>query len=150
MWPPFEELEQKLTKFGKNIGHKLADIITIRDRTKIGTSLGVNTLSQVNPAKLTRETGLLNMLLFIKSAVWKSLFGKDADKLEKSADEGEIYYIIDSDPLIATFVSGDENFNVMAFAGGIVEAILEGANFPCDITAHHHKGTTLMIKFKDV
>ena len=146
----YEELEQKLTKFGKSIGHKLADIITIRERTKIGTSLGVNSLTQVNPSKLTRETGLLNMLLFIKSVVWKSLFGKDADKLEKSADETETYYIIDSEPLIATFVSGDDNFNVMAFAAGIVEAILEGANFPSDITAHHHKGTTLMIKFKHV
>ena len=68
----YEELEQKLTKFGKSIGHKLADIITIRERTKIGTSLGVNSLTQVNPSKLTRETGLLNMLLFIKSVVWKS------------------------------------------------------------------------------
>jgi len=51
----YEELEQKLTKFGKSIGHKLADIITIRERTKIGTSLGVNSLTQVNPSKYSRN-----------------------------------------------------------------------------------------------
>merc|ERR1711981_1032101 len=143
----YDELEQKLTKFGRAIGYKLSDIITVRERTRLGQSLNLTSLNQVNTNKLVRETNLLNMLLFIKSYVWKSLFGKDADKLEKSQDETETYYIIDSQPIITSYVSANEStgFNAMAYAAGIVEAILEGAGFPASITAHHHKGTTLMI-----
>lgn len=89
------------------------------------------------------------MLLFVKSALWKALFNKDADKLEQAADDPDTYYIIDSDPIICTFINADQStgFNAMAFAAGITEAVLEGAGFPCSISAHYHKGTTLVIKF---
>ena len=93
----YEELEEKLCKFGKQIGHKLADIITVRERTKLGTTVSITSLTQVSTNKLVRETALLNMLIFIKSALWKSLFGKDADKLEQAADDPDTYYIIDSE-----------------------------------------------------
>lgn len=145
----YEELESKLCKFGKKIGEKLADIITVRERTKLGTTVSITNLTQVSTSKMIRETNLLNMLLFVKTSLWKTLFGKDADKLEQAADDKNTYYIIDGDPLITTFISADQNsgFNAMAFAAGITEAVLEGAGFPCSINAHYHKGTTLVIKF---
>merc|ERR550532_3014664 len=34
------------------------------------------------PIKLTRQTELLNILIFMKGTVWKSIFGYEADKLE--------------------------------------------------------------------
>ena len=49
------------------------------------------------------------------------------------------------------FVPSDgAGLNCAAFNAGIVEAFLTGAGFPCTVTVHWHKGTTLLIKFDDV
>ncbi|KFZ61555.1 Trafficking protein particle complex subunit 5, partial [Antrostomus carolinensis] len=77
-----------------------------------------------------RETKVLNVLLFIKGPVWRNLFGKEADKLEQANDD-------------------DNTLNCAAFTAGLVEAILTASGFPAKVTAHWHKGTTLMIKFDE-
>uniref|UniRef100_A0A673CM62 Trafficking protein particle complex subunit 5-like n=1 Tax=Sphaeramia orbicularis TaxID=375764 RepID=A0A673CM62_9TELE len=80
------ELQTRLADMGQSVGASLLDVLVLREKNG------------------KRETKVLNMLLFIKVNVWKSLFGKEADKLD---------------------------------------------GFPAKVTAHWHKGTTLMIKFNE-
>ncbi|KAM9115372.1 trafficking protein particle complex subunit 5 isoform 2-T3 [Pangshura tecta] len=84
--------------------------------------------------------------------VWKALFGKEADKLEQANDDDKTYYIIEKEPLINTYISvpkENSTLNCASFTAGIVEAILTYSGFPAKVTAHWHKGTTLMIKFDE-
>uniref|UniRef100_T1ITK9 Uncharacterized protein n=1 Tax=Strigamia maritima TaxID=126957 RepID=T1ITK9_STRMM len=60
------------------------------------------------------------MLLFVKSNLWKTLFGKEADRLEHAND--------------------DERTSRVNYGG------LQ----PCKVTAHWHKRTVFMIKFEDL
>ncbi|KAB1259762.1 Trafficking protein particle complex subunit 5 [Camelus dromedarius] len=57
-----------------------------------------------------------------RGACWKALFGKEADKLEQANDDARTFYIIEREPLSSHLYS---------------------------VTAHWHKGTTLMIKFEE-
>ena len=59
------ELQEKLHDFGWQVGARITDLIFVRDRQS------------------RRENKLLNVLLMIKSTLWKGLFGKEADKLER-------------------------------------------------------------------
>ena len=43
--------------------------------------------------------------LFVKSTLWKTLFGKEADKLEHANDDERTYYIIEKEPLVNKFIS---------------------------------------------
>ncbi|XP_041475355.1 trafficking protein particle complex subunit 5-like [Lytechinus variegatus] len=128
------ELQSKLSDMGQHVGVRILDLLFIRERG------------------LKRETKLLNILLFIKSNVWKVLFGKEADKLEHANDDERTYYIIEKESVINKFISVPKDkgsLNCAAFTAGIIEAILNGCNFPAKVTAHWHKGTTYMIKFED-
>jgi len=128
------ELQGKLHDLGWQVGARIIDLIFVRDRT----------------AK--RELKLLNALLMVKTTLWKTLFGKEADKLEHANDDERTYYIIEKEPLVNTFISVPKDkgsLNCAAFVAGIVEAVLDGANFPAKVSAHWHKGTTFMVKFEE-
>ncbi|XP_052777590.1 trafficking protein particle complex subunit 5-like [Mya arenaria] len=128
------ELQNKLSDLGQHVGSHLLDIMFVRDRG------------------FKRETKHLNMLLFIKGTFWRTLFGKDADKLEQANEDVRTYYIIEKESLVNKFISVPKDrgsLNCAAFTAGIIEAVLNGANFPAKVTAHYHKGTTFMIKFDE-
>ncbi|KAL5016570.1 hypothetical protein ScPMuIL_006159 [Solemya velum] len=128
------ELQTKLSEMGQHVGSHLLDVLFLREKG------------------YKREIKLLNMLLFIKSSFWKTLFGKEADKLEHANDHEGTYYIIEKDPLVNRFISVPKdkgNLNCAAYTAGILEAVLNGANFPAKVTVHWHKGTTFMIKFDE-
>jgi len=128
------ELQGKLHDLGFQVGARILDLMFVRDRA----------------AK--RELKLLNALLMVKTTLWKTLFGKEADKLEHANDDERTYYIIEKEPLVNTFISVPKDkgsLNCAAFTAGIVEAVLDGANFPAKVTAHWHKGTTFMVKFEE-
>ena len=72
---------------GHQVGSRLLDLVFVREKA----------------AK--RETKLLNVLLFVKSTLWKTLFGKEADKLEHANDDERTYYIIEKEPLVNKFIS---------------------------------------------
>merc|ERR1712029_1093148 len=79
----------------------------------------------------------------VKTTLWKTLFGKEADKLEHANDDERTYYIIEKEPIVNTFISVPKDkgsLNCAAFVAGIVEAVLDGANFPAKVSAHWHKG----------
>ena len=128
------ELQTKLADFGFVVGSKLVDLLCLREKNG------------------KREVKILNILMFVKVNLWKALFGKEADKLEQASDDDKIYYIIEKEPIISTFICVPKDkgsLNCAAFAAGIVEAVLTSANFPAKVTSHWHKGTTLMIKFDE-
>lgn len=128
------DLQNKLAKLGNDVGFHLVEILNHREKTP------------------KRENKLINTLLFIKGTVWKSLFGKEADKLERADDDEKTYLIIENEPLVNRFISipkDKSSLNCAAFMGGIVETILNHSGFPCKVTAHWHKGSTLLIKFED-
>jgi len=96
-----------------------------------------------------REIRLLPVLLMIQSQVWKAIFGKPADGLEKSsANVDECLsslvllpmnctkyisdMIIDNDPLFERHISVPRDISQLScssFTAGIVEAVLDGLNF---------------------
>jgi len=72
------------------------------------------------------------MLLFVKTTVWKNLFGKEAEKLEHANDDERTYYIIEKEPLVNTFISvpkDKSSLNCANFTAGIVEAVLTNCGF---------------------
>jgi hypothetical protein len=128
------ELQQKLHDLGFQVGARMLDLVFVRDRAG------------------RRETKLLNVLLMIKSTLWKALFGKEADKLERANDDEKTFYIIEKDPLVNRFISVPKDkgsLNCASYAAGIIEAALDGCNFPAKVSAHWHNGTTFMVKFEE-
>lgn len=128
------ELQNKLCEMGQEVGIKLIDLYYMREKNG------------------KREIKLLNMLLFIKTTLWKGLFGKEADKLEHANDDERIYYLIEKEPLVNKFISVPKDkgsLNCAMFIAGIIEAILNAAGFTAKVTAHWHKGTTYMVTFEE-
>lgn len=60
------DLEKKLEELGYGVGLRMIELISIKDRAT------------------RRETRLINMLQYLSSTVWKHLFNKVADNLERS------------------------------------------------------------------
>ena len=58
--------------------------------------------------------------------------------MEHANDDEKTYYIIDSDPIINSFISVPKDkgsLNCAAFMAGIIEAVLVGANFSAQVSA---------------
>ncbi|KAB7503590.1 Trafficking protein particle complex subunit 5 [Armadillidium nasatum] len=128
------ELHNKLSELGQRVGIRMVELLFVREKN------------------YKRETKLLNILLFIKVTLWKSLFGKEAEKLDRATDDERIYYLIEKEPLVNRFISvprDKSSINCAAFVAGIVEAVLNATGFPAKVTALWHKGTTYMIKFDE-
>eukprot|EP00160_Parvularia_atlantis_P020528 Unigene8551_Nuclearia_a/m.26186 Unigene8551_Nuclearia_a/g.26186 ORF Unigene8551_Nuclearia_a/g.26186 Unigene8551_Nuclearia_a/m.26186 type:complete len:178 (-) Unigene8551_Nuclearia_a:80-613(-) len=132
------EIEQLLAEIGHRVGIRQLELLCWRERNS------------------KRETRVIGILSFIHTVVFKSLFGKQSDGLERSTDSADSYLIHDNDPIIAGFVSvprqmGD--FNCNAFTAGVIEAVLERSQFPAKVSAHNGatsnfpRRTTFLIKF---
>ncbi|KAF9436895.1 TRAPP subunit trs31 [Entomortierella beljakovae] len=116
-----QDLERKLNELGYRVGIRALDLIVWRDKNN------------------KRETRVLGMLYFIHTTVWKTLFGKQADSLEKSTENEDEYMISDNDPVVSKFISVPKDvsqLNCGAFMAGVVEAIMDGCQFPSRVTAH--------------
>ncbi|KAK7492878.1 hypothetical protein BaRGS_00015825 [Batillaria attramentaria] len=128
------ELQNKLAEMGQHVGSHLLDVLFLREKG------------------FKREIKLLSMLIFIKSNFWKTVFGKEAEKLEQANDDERTYFIIEKEPLVNKYISVPKDkgsLNCAAFTAGMLEAVLNGANFPAKVTVHWHKGTCFMIKFDE-
>ncbi|XP_065905570.1 trafficking protein particle complex subunit 5-like isoform X2 [Dysidea avara] len=132
------QLQERLAELGQHIGHRMVDVLCWRDRAT------------------KRETRLVNMLLFIKNNVWKTLFGKEADSLEQATDVPGTYYLFEEEPLVNTFISVPNDFsglNCAAFGGGVVEAFLSATQFPAKVQTFWHgkqqNKTAIRIQFED-
>ncbi|CAO1381233.1 unnamed protein product [Diamesa serratosioi] len=128
------DLQQRLHDLGADVGSRIIDLYIFREKNS------------------KRETKLINMLLFIKTTLWKTLFGKEIDKLEHANDDERTYYIIETDAVINKFISVPKDkgsLNCAIFTAGIIESVLCLSGFTCKVTAHFHKGTTYMVKFEE-
>ncbi|KAI8639834.1 NO signaling/Golgi transport ligand-binding domain-containing protein [Parasitella parasitica] len=132
-----QDLERKLNEFGYRVGFRVLELLAWREKV----------------AK--REIKVLNVLYFIHSTVWKALFGKQADSLEKSTENEDEYMISDNEPVLTRYISVPKELsqlNCNAFVAGIVEAVLDGYQFPARVTAHtvpqdgFPQRTTILIK----
>lgn len=102
---------------------------------------------------------MLGILSFVHSTVWKVLFGKAADSLEKGTEHEDEYMISEKELLVNRFISIPKDmgtFNCGAFVAGIVRGVLDGAGFPAVVTAHfvpmegqQRPRTTILIKFAE-
>jgi hypothetical protein len=60
------QLHEKLSDLGKHAGFRMIDVLCLREKTP------------------KRETRLVNHLLYIQKTLWKTLFYKEADRLEQA------------------------------------------------------------------
>ncbi|KAG5437309.1 hypothetical protein PCANB_001102 [Pneumocystis canis] len=111
------ELEKRLNIQGYRVGQKLLELIAWREKN------------------FKREIRILGILQFIFSNVWKTIFNKQADALEKSKENEDEY----NEPMVNKYISVPKEMtqlNCAAFVAGIVEAIMDGSRFPSKVTAH--------------
>ncbi|TEB39117.1 transporter particle subunit trs31 [Coprinellus micaceus] len=120
------DFERRLNTIGYRVGSRVLEILFWRNES---TSKAPK-----------REIRLLPVLLMIQTQVWKAVFGKPADGLEKSSSNVDEYMVIDNEPLFERHISVPKDFSQLScssFTAGIVEAFLDGLNFPARVTAHH-------------
>lgn len=101
----------------------------------MGFAIGIRLLEHISWKEKTskRETKFVKLLFFITTTVWKALFGREAS-LEKSTDLQ--YMISEPEMLVSKFISPPKSHpNSNAFIAGIVEGILDAAEFPARVTA---------------
>ncbi|KAG8936930.1 TRAPP subunit trs31 [Tulasnella sp. 419] len=119
------DLERRLNTLGYRVGSRLLEVMVWRAESSSKTP--------------KREIRLLPALLWIHTPLWKSVFGKPADAIEKSVENDDEYMIIDNDPPVTRSISIPRDLsslNCSAFTAGIVEAVLDGLAFPARVTAH--------------
>jgi len=132
-----QELERKLEDFGHGIGARMLEVCCHREKGS------------------KRETKILGILQFISSTVWKTLFGKVADSLEKGTDHEDEYMIREKDPLVSRFISVPKDMGHLhcgSFICGIIKGVLDNAMMPARVTAHWTEDgektiTTFLMKF---
>ncbi|ODV95777.1 hypothetical protein PACTADRAFT_30423, partial [Pachysolen tannophilus NRRL Y-2460] len=128
-----QHLEKKLNNLGYSIGIKYLELINLRENY-------INNLnSNKNYVNGRREIRIIELLQFIHTKVWKSLFGKIANNLEKSSDKLNEYMITDDEPIFSKFISIPKDFgdlNCCAFVAGIIEGITDSAYLQATVTAH--------------
>jgi len=120
-----QDLEKRLNDQGHPIGLKLLDLLLYREP----------------PRSQQRPLNIIALLQFISNVLWKHLFSRPADALEKSSNPAtpDEYMISDNEPLVNQYVSVPkemQNLSCAAFVAGIVEGACDGAGFPARVTAH--------------
>lgn len=116
---------RRLNLQGHPIGLKLLDLLLYRE----------------NPRSQLRPRDIITLLHIIKIQLWTHLFGRQADRLEKSSnpDTPDEYMIIDNEPLVNAYVSVPREMsqlNCAAYVAGMIEGVCDGAGFPARVTAH--------------
>lgn len=139
------DLERQLNTLGYRIGTRVLELLVWRTEGSSKTP--------------KRETKLLSVLMMIHTQVWKAVFGKPADAIERSVENPDEYMIIDNDPPIERHISVPRDMSQLScssFSAGIVEAVLDGLSFPARVTAHNTPNsqspnrTTILIKLEKV
>lgn len=125
------DLEKRLNVQGHPVGVKLLDLLLYRSPVPFS--------STTSAANSLRPTRVINLLQFISTTLWKHLFGRPADALEKSQDNSDEYMITDNDPIVNTYISVPKEMNQLncaAYVAGIIEGVCDGCDFAARVTAH--------------
>tara|TARA_B100000795_G_C22565461_1_gene347974 strand:+ start:70 stop:675 length:606 start_codon:yes stop_codon:yes gene_type:complete len=111
------DLERKLEQAGHSVGYRVLELVAFRER------------------RGRRDKKIIPMLQFVTTNCWKTLFGKEADSLQASAEEDGQYMIFEAEPVTNKFVSvpsslgGARSLNCASYIAGIIGGILTGAGF---------------------
>jgi hypothetical protein len=132
------DLERRLEEAGYSVGQRVGELVGCRERlTK-------------------RETRVVNMLQYVSNTVWKHLFNKVADNLERSTENADEYMIHENSPITNAFISVPADMgqlNCAAFIAGIIAGVLDSAKFNARVTAHNlgdgTERTVFLIKFAE-
>lgn len=147
----------RLFDVGYQIGLRSLELLTYRQSiqsfllTGSSGNVGQTPISLSNVGSLTgkKDRSVVSMLQFVHGFVWKSLFGRVADGLEKSTDKEDEYYIYDRDPITNRFISVPRemgHLNCATFIAGILGGILDGAQFTCEVSAHFNTSSSGMTR----
>ncbi|EJD04413.1 TRAPP complex subunit trs31 [Fomitiporia mediterranea MF3/22] len=137
------DLERRLNVLGYRIGTRVLELMSWRVEAQTKTP--------------KREIRFLPALMSIHTQVWRTVFGKPADAIEKSVEHDDEYMIIDNDPPITRYISVPRDMSQLScssLTAGIVEAVLDGLCFPARVTAHNTptdafpSRTTILIKLE--
>lgn len=109
-------LDLELSKVGEKIGGKYLDLVVFREKL------------------YKREIKHVEMLKFVQGILWKNLFGKAADSLEKIIDSDTSYKLIDKCMSYLQYSSPHPNFHIGSFVAGIIQGVLKVSSFPCEVT----------------
>ncbi|KZV74712.1 TRAPP I complex [Peniophora sp. CONT] len=135
------DFERRLNTLGYRIGTRVLELMIWRE--------------QAGSKQPKREIRFLPALMAIHNNVWKAVFGRVADGVERSVENSDEYMIIDNDPAITKSISVPREMSQLScssFTAGMVEAVLDGLGFPARVTAHntpntdHPARTTILIK----
>ncbi|KIK50386.1 hypothetical protein GYMLUDRAFT_101307 [Collybiopsis luxurians FD-317 M1] len=88
--------------------------------------------------------------MVIHTQIWRAVFGRPADAIEKSVENVDEYMIIDNDPLIERHISVPRDLTGLScssFSAGIVEAVLDGLAHYTP-TSTHPTRTTILIRLE--
>ncbi|MCJ1232429.1 TRAPP subunit trs31 [Varicellaria rhodocarpa] len=137
-----QDLERRLNAQGYPIGLRLLSLLLYREPPK----------SAVRPHRI------LPLLQFITTTVWRHLFSKPADALERSSTNEDEYMISDNDPLVNQFISVPKEMNQLncaAYVAGIIEGVCDGGGMTANVSAHNSATemwpgkTIFLIKFEE-
>lgn len=122
------QLEDRLNEQGYPIGLKLLDLLLYRTPN-----------SMLSTSTSTRPTRILPLLQFVSTTLWKHLFGRPADALERSQENKDEYMITDNDPVVNAYISVPKEMsqlNCAAYVAGIIEGVCDGCGFYAKVSAH--------------
>lgn len=110
---------------GYQVGSRLLELLPLRDSLYPTSSIR-------SPPPPTRILRLLPILSYIHSTLYRYLFNRTADSLEKSTENEDEYMIGDDDMIITRGVEVPRDMSELscgALVAGIVEAVMDGAGF---------------------
>ncbi|GAA5979922.1 hypothetical protein JCM21900_003439 [Sporobolomyces salmonicolor] len=119
------EFEKRLSILGYRVGARLLELLPLRDYLYPLSSLR-------SPPPPTRTLRLLPILTYVHSTLYRYLFGRPADSLERSTENDDEYMIGDDDMIITRGVEVPKEMHELscgALVAGIVEAVMDGAGF---------------------
>ncbi|GAB5366295.1 hypothetical protein AAMO2058_001131600 [Amorphochlora amoebiformis] len=106
-----EDLEKRLSEAGYGVGLRAIELLSFREKG------------------CRKERSIIQMLNFVRTTVWKSLFGRPADDLQISNAKKNEYYIYDNDPVTCKYISNSNAARCAAYTAGIINGILDAAEF---------------------
>ncbi|WWC61234.1 uncharacterized protein I303_103815 [Kwoniella dejecticola CBS 10117] len=121
------DLEKRLSSLGYEVGQRILSLILLRN---------TQTSNLKDPK---REHRLIPILQFVHTQIYKFIFGKPADGLERSSEAEDEYMLISNESPLTQFISVPKDMSDLsceAFTAGLVEGVLDGLDLPARVTAH--------------
>lgn len=139
--PRVADMESRLADLGRHVGVRLLELHSMRSRGQ------------------KRETSLVAHLSWVVTHLWKSLWGRSADALERVVDNPREYLLVDTGVNVAPYISLPKDlssFSAASFCAGIVQGAMDGAGFTTETVQAHNvqrddgsQKTVIVVRFTD-